>query len=601
MDAIVELGKLRIADPNRSQRSAIEIIRHKYPRVPLGALLEGWEVQSEAANAATGGDGLRTAFQTSAPLAGDMPMGTNVVVKGLVGRADLNGMTARVVGAATGTRPTRYPITMKKTGETVSIKVSNLSMFGFPPPPWTTGMWCPVAGTGLGSVPSSPEKMMHDFSRGQWGKPPLPSDLGVPVPSSPLQGLDQAACPFDCLENDLLLQILGRVPRMSHSAMACVSKLWRATVRNQAFVLTRRRCGFSEPFIVAVAGEDDDRTTHNHVSLLHGDKWLKLAALPHPTGQHCAVVCEEEIYVLGGHHCSQTSGMMMMIREPEPCACVMVFSPWRNAWRATCTLNKVRSMPGIAECDGAVFVFGGMDSSLKHGRMPANFKDMTHCERYQTSTTRWDELVAPMPFKCNSARAVTMGTSIYVMGGCVDCADDPHKHGVVQVYDTKANAWSLLEEEMPIAGGQCFADGVHILVLGGCTSGRRPQAKVGSMDELARKGKLDGRDRKGRVLPMHKDGCPKLCELELVFDFDAPTTAEAWCLDTTTGIWTALATAPKPHSGYFLYRDGEYIRAADDPSLNYHIPSNEWRDDPTRPKLTGHLWSAEILCAPLPF
>ncbi len=97
MDAIVELGKLRIADPNRSQRSAIEIIRHKYPRVPLGALLEGWEVQSEAANAATGGDGLRAAFQTSAPLAGDMPMGTNVVVKGLVGRADLNGMTARVV------------------------------------------------------------------------------------------------------------------------------------------------------------------------------------------------------------------------------------------------------------------------------------------------------------------------------------------------------------------------------------------------------------------------------------------------------------------------------------------------------------------------
>ena len=88
---------------------------------------------------------------------------------------------------------------------------------------------------------------------------------------------------------------------MDHPAMANACKLWRAIIRNAAFVVARRGAEHAEPFVVAVAGEDAQGITHNRVSLLSGDKWLQLAPLPHPTGHHCAVVCGGEIYVTVGH------------------------------------------------------------------------------------------------------------------------------------------------------------------------------------------------------------------------------------------------------------------------------------------------------------
>ena len=85
---------------------------------------------------------------------------------------------------------------------------------------------------------------------------------------------------------------------MDHPAMANACKLWRAIIRNAAFVVARRGAEHAEPFVVAVAGEDAQGITHNRVSLLSGDKWLQLVPLPYPTGQHCAVVCGGEVYVM---------------------------------------------------------------------------------------------------------------------------------------------------------------------------------------------------------------------------------------------------------------------------------------------------------------
>ena len=94
------------------------------------------------------------------------------------------------------------------------------------------------------------------------------------------------------------------------------------------------------------------------------------------------------------------------------------------------------------------------------------------------------------------------------------------------------------------------------------------------------------------------DKLPRACALGLAFEFGAPNTDQSWSFDTTTDICTPLAPAPKLHSGYTLYRDGEHIRAADDPSLNYNVCLDSWEDDPPLP---AHEWAAEILCAPLPF
>lgn len=530
------------------------------------------------------------AFRTEPKHDGDMPLGTHIVLKNLASRPDLNGAMGTIVGSCTrapGAAAVRYPVKLDST-EVISIKVTNMSMFGFPAEPPRPDAWRPIAGAGIGSIKKSQQEMMADYHAGRFFKPGPPQDLGCVACEPP--PLDEVECFFDALAHETLISILIRLSRIDHPALACVCKLWRAMVRNQAFVAARREEGFAEPFIVAIAGEDSrlSRTTHNKCDLLRGDKWVQIASLPHPTGHHCAVVCEEEIYVLGGHH-SPKQNMMI---NPEPCACVMVYSPPRNSWRATDVLTQKRAMPGIAECAGKVYVFGGLDTTFKQGFWAGEFKDMSHCEVYDPKTARWREL-APMPLKCHSARAVTIAATrkIYLMGGELDMQDDSYKFGVVQVYDTTTDTWDVLEREMPIAGGVAFAYdapcSTEIIVLGGSSSQRRPPSEVPQLAELKRG------SEKGINKP------PKGAEFG--FNFDAPTTNESWLLDTTAGTWTQLASAPKAHTGYTLYRDGDHIRAADDPTLNYNIRLDKWEADPKRPALTNHVWACEIICAPLPF
>ena len=146
--------------------------------------------------------------------------------------------------------------------------------------------------------------------------------------------------------------------------MASVSKRWRANIRSGEF-LSARRINGGEPFVVAIAGESEEtRTPHNLVHLLLDDKWVPLCPLPHPTNMHCAVMCREEIYVLGGHHATQP----MSFINPEPCGCVMVYSPLRNSWRATRLLNKARALTAICSIDRKIRVFGGKSVSRGRGR-----------------------------------------------------------------------------------------------------------------------------------------------------------------------------------------------------------------------------------------
>ena len=73
-------------------------------------------------------------------------------------------------------------------------------------------------------------------------------------------------------------------------------------------------------------------------------------------------------------------------------------------------------------------------------------------------------------------------------------------------------------------------------------------------------------------------------------------------LDTTTGTWQQLTSAPKPHWGSGLYLDGGLIRDARDRKLNYHIETDTWSKKACRADLlVNHCQSANIASAHLPF
>ena len=177
----------------------------------------------------------------------------------------------------------------------------------------------------------------------------------------------------------------------------------------------------------------------------------------------------------------------------------------------------------------------------------------------------------------------------------IDVADDGHHFGAVQIYDTKRRRWSVLDQEMPIQGGQCFFDGERILVLGGVTSEERPPprnipVKVNFKAEVRKAHKrassLSFLGEKSEVL-LPTAGTPALEDLsseeedeedrgkeeegeeedsegepddrpgtwKLVWPYNSPETNETWALHVATGRWEELRPAPKKHLGWYLYLD----------------------------------------------
>jgi hypothetical protein len=97
------------------------------------------------------------AFRTEPKHDGDMPLGTHIVLKNLASRPDLNGAMGTIVGSCTrapGAAAVRYPVKLDST-EVISIKVTNMSMFGFPAEPPSPDAWRPIAGAGIGSIKKS--------------------------------------------------------------------------------------------------------------------------------------------------------------------------------------------------------------------------------------------------------------------------------------------------------------------------------------------------------------------------------------------------------------------------------------------------------------
>ena len=211
----------------------------------------------------------------------------------------------------------------------------------------------------------------------------------------------------------------------------------------------------------------------------------------------------------------------------------------------------------------------------------------------------------------------------------IDRADDPHNVGFVQVYDTAARTWGVLESLMPVAGGKVFAVGCKILVLGGCTDHKEQDCE----DPLYR---IDGPEmgppnaggvclwlltgEEAAAAVMGGERSEEEGENEddeddedddednqpmawgFAFPYNSPKTAESWCLDTETGEWSQLSPAPKEHLGWYLYLDGGVIRAADDPELNYIIADDEWVvSDLDRAALLDHRNASEVVVQSVPF
>lgn len=177
---------------------------------------------------------------------------------------------------------------------------------------------------------------------------------------------------------------------------------------------------------------------------------------------------------------------------------IHVFDGDKQAWSLrTAGLPRGRTQFGIAEHDGALWIFGGLnydptrprDAQFQHelsilvvgpeatteaeaklprqrrafagakvgnryymfGGMQDGFQLVEPCEAYDFDTRKFDTVTCPAARL--SGEAVAIGGRIYLVGGSVRGEDGKlAATSKVEVYDPQTDSWSVLHDELPIAG-----------------------------------------------------------------------------------------------------------------------------------------------------
>jgi len=148
--------------------------------------------------------------------------------------------------------------------------------------------------------------------------------------------------------------------------------------------------------IHVIGGGNSVSTIDDHDALdLASGRWTRLAPLPRAEGSPAAVAHDGKLWAIGGR-----SG-------PSDFGDVYVYDAAANAWQHGPSIEP-RGTAGSVEVCGAVMLFGGESQAQQ--------RSLASVLRLDPGTNRWSE-AAPMPTARNFARAVPLGTAVYVVGG----------------------------------------------------------------------------------------------------------------------------------------------------------------------------------------
>lgn len=173
--------------------------------------------------------------------------------------------------------------------------------------------------------------------------------------------------------------------------------------------------------------------------------WDELDPMPVGLSNVCAGAIGTDVYVPGGYTGAGSSDAMLVLDTLTGTWSTVASDPVPTAVHAaTCAVHG-----------GRLYVFGG----------DPNGAASTAAWRYDPAAapgTRWSTTLAPMPTATAYAAAVTVGDTIFVIGGTTaDLA-------TVQVYGTAANAWSTYPDLATGRGGPgAWVSGPYVYAGGG--------------------------------------------------------------------------------------------------------------------------------------
>jgi N-acetylneuraminic acid mutarotase len=233
--------------------------------------------------------------------------------------------------------------------------------------------------------------------------------------------------------------------------------------------------------IVAAFGFDpgtklgDTKTTRIYDPATDTWKKLNLAVPGGERSESGSAVVGDKLYVVGG---GTRSGVMddfvVLDLSDKTWTRLESLPPIENSHGKLKPDNKA----GVASAalDGAVYAIGGRNvpDGPCSPKSPGGI--LASVEKYDIASGHWSE-VAPLPEGLSDAAAVTVGSKVWVFGGCTVT-----KNGAIRLtkdvysYDPVANAWTK-ESNLPFdrcAFSQVAAIGTDVYVIGGFVGSNAP-------------------------------------------------------------------------------------------------------------------------------
>ena len=244
---------------------------------------------------------------------------------------------------------------------------------------------------------------------------------------------------FDLLSNELSIEVLARLPFMSHGTVRTVCKRCSILIKSEPFRVQRRELGYAEHGVVVAAGVRGQAGCTANCWMYTGGRWRPIAPLSAPRENACSAVFDGEMFVMGGE---DDEGLAFLTT-------VEAYNPQTNTWRSCSPMSQGRSGAVAGAVGGSLVVCGGLGG--------ADNPALQSAEAY-TSETGWTPLPPP-PHKVYRAAACVLDGKLYVVGS--------FDSNILQVWD--GTSWTC-KANLPTRRWDAAAGIAHdgkLMVIGG--------------------------------------------------------------------------------------------------------------------------------------
>ena len=190
------------------------------------------------------------------------------------------------------------------------------------------------------------------------------------------------------------------------------------------------------------------------------DCWSKGKDMPTVRSGTVAAVLNNKIYVIGGG-LKLPDGRFQFFRTVE------IYNPEKDIWTSGPDMLMPHDYPAAVVYNNHIYVIGGHHPDATNGG-PMTDPGFSFCEVFSLEEAAWHEL-APMPEPRFALASAVINNKIVVMGGAGLREEGFMNFNLMESYDPVSNRWSdsVIRLPWPAAGLGALAHNNRLFIIGG--------------------------------------------------------------------------------------------------------------------------------------